>query len=480
MIFCTADIDHAATLPQKDLNGPTGGFHRGQLSHREHDGTVVAHRILSAGAFATMCLLAALCCVTGCHSEPAPLEFEPNLVHAMKYQIKEGIPMEQAGEDAFWVVTEMFGTPENPKLPAIVTEDEDLASVVSIENLQRASGRIGQDGRGLFQTHCVTCHGTTGNGRGELSATMSPYPRDYRKGIFKYKSTERGAKPTREDLAGLIKNGINGTRMVAIPNLSDEDVQALVDYVIYLSWRGELERQLVDDAVYELDLESGDRIIDPAAQNATGEPKETFDESWELAEDFATDIGEAWLEAPDEVVEVPDPPADFVVPDTHEEFVAAMQDDRAETLQASVERGGLLFKGKIASCSKCHGEQGRGDGQNTDYDDWTKEWTVSIGIKPEDRESLIKLLARGALPPINATPRNFSLGAFHGGSTAKELYMRITQGIEGTPMPAVTFVPGEFEEDDVWHLINFIRSLQETPDATTGESEPTPAAVEAT
>lgn len=418
-------------------------------------------RVARAAIQCSLASVVALSLITGCHSEPAQLEFEPNLVHAMKYQIKEGIPMEQPGDDAFWVTTEMFGTPDNPKLPTVVTENEDLASLVSLDNLHRASGRIGEEGRGLFQTHCVTCHGTTGNGRGELSSTMSPYPRDYRKGVFKYKSTERGAKPTRDDLAGLIKNGINGTRMVAIPNLTDEEVQSLVDYVIYLSWRGELERQLVDDAVYELDFEAGDRIIDPNAQNATGETKEKFDESWEVAEDFATEIGESWAEASDEVVELPDPPEGFVVPDTHEEFEAAMQDDRAETLTTSVARGGELFRGKIASCSKCHGEQGRGDGQNTDYDDWTKEWTLGIGIKPDDRESLIKLLARGALPPINATPRNFALGAFHGGSTAKELYLRITQGIEGTPMPAVTFVPGEFEEDDVWHLINFIRSLQD-------------------
>ena len=27
-------------------------------------------------------------------------------------------------------------------------------------------------------------------------------------------------------------------------------------------------------------------------------------------------------------------------------------------------------------------------------------------------------------------------------------------------MPAVTFVEGDFAQDDVWHLINFVRSLQ--------------------
>ncbi|SMP39490.1 Cytochrome C oxidase, cbb3-type, subunit III [Neorhodopirellula lusitana] len=419
--------------------------------------------------------LVALSILSGCAPEPKPIAFEPNLVHAMKYQIKEGMPMEQASEDAFWIVTEMFGTPEDPKLPAIVTEDEDLAQVVSVDNLKRASGRIGESGRGLYQTHCVTCHGVTGNGRGELSSTMSPYPRDYRKGVFKFKSTDRGEKPTREDLAKLIKNGINGSRMVAIPNLTDEDVQALVDYVIYLSWRGELERSLIDDAVYELDLESGDRVINPNDRNSTDEElKETFDDSWELAEDFALEIGEAWMEAPDAVVEVPEAPEGIIVTNSHEEFVQIANSDQADELAKSVARGAMLFKGKIASCSKCHGEKGLGDGQNTDYDDWTKEWTIGIGIKPENRDELVSLMARGALPPINAQPRNFQQGAFHGGSTAADLFRRITIGIEGSPMPAVTFVDGEFEEEDVWHLINFIRSLQ-TAEPAEGAS-PTPAA----
>ncbi len=106
--------------------------------------------------------------------------------------------------------------------------------------------------------------------------------------------------------------------------------------------------------------------------------------------------------------------------------------------------------------------QGLGNGQTTDYDDWTKDWTSRVGLKPEDRESLIPLLARGALPPRNAIPRNFAEGIFRGGSTSQDLYRRIMQGIDGTPMPAATFVEGQFEQDDVWHLINFIRSLQQS------------------
>ncbi|MEM9368070.1 MAG: cytochrome c [Planctomycetota bacterium] len=224
--------------------------------------------------------------VAGCRQE-ATVVFEPNLVHAMKYQIKEGIDMQQASSDAHWIVTEMFGTPNDPKLPAALTEDEELASIVSMDNLVKASGDPAMEGRGLYRKHCVLCHGIAGDGRGTSAAILNPYPRDYRRGIFKFKSTARGAKPLHEDLHGLIANGIPGSAMVKIPGLTDEDVDALVDYTIYLSMRGELERTLIDDAIFELDLEGGDRIIDPLAANADeeSEERELFDEGWEIAED---------------------------------------------------------------------------------------------------------------------------------------------------------------------------------------------------
>jgi mono/diheme cytochrome c family protein len=150
--------------------------------------------------------------------------------------------------------------------------------------------------------------------------------------------------------------------------------------------------------------------------------------------------------------------------------------EKAEQFDASVKRGQELFVGKVAACSKCHGEKGLGDGQTTDYDDWTKDWTSRVGLKPEDRDSLTPLLARGALPPINAIPRNFAEGVFRGGGDSKDLYRRITQGIDGTPMPAATFVEGQFEQDDVWHLINFIRSLQTEEMPPADEAAAAPAA----
>jgi mono/diheme cytochrome c family protein len=419
--------------------------------------------------------------IAGCNADVQPEAFEPNLVHTMKYQIQNDVPMDQASIDSTWVAETMFGTPDDPKLPEVVTEDEELASIVSMDRLTRASGPENAEGRGLYRKHCVVCHGVTGNGRGSTAAVQVPYPRDYRMGIFKFKSTPRGVKPTRNDLARLIRDGIDGTAMKKIPELTEEDVQALVDYVIYLSWRGEHERRQIDMAVLDGIIEDGERIInaefgerylaDPEAAKQEPDLYERFEEDWQYAEDYAVEIGESWLEADDEVLEVPDPPTGFPLAESYADVVSFRESDKADEFDASVKRGQELFVGKLATCNKCHGEKGLGDGQTTDYDDWTKDWTSRVGLKPENRDSLIPLLARGALSPLNAIPRNFAEGVFRGGANSEHLYRRITQGIDGTPMPAATFVEGQFEQDDVWHLINFIRSLQ-TDEMQTDEMPP--------
>jgi mono/diheme cytochrome c family protein len=472
-------------------------------------------------------LLALPLLVSGCAAEPEPEEFEPNLVHALKYQIQEDIPMAQASEDANWVVTTMFGTPDEPRLPEVVLEDEELSQVVSMDHLVRASGPEYAEGRGLYRLLCASCHGVTGNGRGPVGAAQVPYPRDYRMGVFKFKSTPRGAKPTKADLKQLIKHGIAGTNMTSVDELldleklkrsqmnvdwlpekiTDEDVDALVDYVIYLSWRGEHERTQIDIGVLEGILDGETRLINAdygseidwqnreardewdakidamsekgkdalsEAEQEELEKAERFEEDWGYAEEYAIEIGESWLEAEDRVIEVPDPPADLPVAESYADAQKILDGDQASAFEASVKRGQELFVGKVAACSKCHGPKGLGDGQTTDFDDWTKDWTTRVGLKPEDYESLVPLLARGAMPPLNAMPRNFAEGVFRGGSSSKDLYLRITQGIDGSPMPAATFVEGEFEKEDVWHLINFIRSLQteETPaDEAPAESD---------
>jgi mono/diheme cytochrome c family protein len=494
-------------MPQRNSNDPA--------NHRNTDPTLDESMILKLlpglSRQASLVLIAGCAaCTSGCSGrvEP-PISFEPNLVLAMKYEMQNDIPMEQATSDSSWVLGTMFGTPDEPKLPAVVIEDEELASITTMDRLTRASGPDDAEGRGLFRKHCVTCHGVTGNGRGSTAAVQNPYPRDYRMGVFKFKSTPRGSKPTRDDLTKLIAGGIAGTAMKRIPELSDEDVQALVDYVIYLSWRGQHERQQIDMAMLDGIIESGEWVINSdlgqrletddeyqqkldqltnkeedsltEAEKEELELYERFQEDWEYAEDYAVEIGESWLKADDKVLEVPPPPTGLPLAESYADVLAFRQGDQAAEFNASVKRGQELFVGKVASCNKCHGETGLGDGQTKDYDDWIKDWTTRVNLKPEDRDSLIPLLARGALPPVNAVPRNFAEGVFRGGSDSQDLFRRITQGIDGTPMPAVTFVEGQFETEDVWHLINFIRSLQtaetQTAEDQTSEELPgTPAA----
>ena len=486
--------------------------------------------------------------VPGCATEEVeyPVVFEPNLVHTMKYQLKEDISMDEASKDSTWVVDTMFGNPDVPMLPTVIAEDEDLANIVNMDLLEHASGPATEEGRGLFRALCANCHGVTGDGRGKDASAQMPYPRDYRMGIFKFKSTPRGDKPTKEDLARVIRNGIAGTNMLSAAKLletenfrrkqnnepplnfkevTEKDIQALADYVVYLSLRGEHERQQVDVGIFEQILEGGDRLINSdVGQNfnwadrdkrdslekelesleeqqaslekqielldSNGESSESekarleeitesvenlerFEEEWEYAEEYAAEIAEAWLDGEDAVVDVPEPPADLPLAESSADVERLKIGPQAQEFAASLQRGHELFIGKMALCSKCHGEKGLGDGQTTDYDDWTKDWTKNANLDPKNREKLIPLLARGALPPVNIIPRNFSEGVFRGGATSKDLYLRITQGIEGTPMSAATFVEGQFEPEDVWHLINFIRSLEKpesNPQAATQDT----------
>lgn len=402
----------------------------------------------------------AACSSLGCRQEPIAT-FEPNWVYAKSIEIDTGYPMQEALDQTEVALTRFFGTPDSPLLPEVVTQDEEYAGLVSMERLQRASGSPEDPGRGLYRQHCSTCHGVVGNGRGSTAALLAVYPRDYRMGKFKFKDTTRSAKPTREDLTYVIKHGVVGTSMgpadKLVPALTDEeDIQALVDYVIYLAWRGELERALLTEGG-EVEFEEGESLFDPASDK--------FEEQLEFANDTILEIGDSWLEAEDRIKDVPDP-GDVPVPATIEELRAALAADGDSPIKQSVARGKQVFESEVAACAKCHGKEGRGDGPQQDYDDWTKDWTVRIGIDPTDEAAQVPLVARGALPARKIDPRDFRLGLFRGGSEPEHLFRRIAAGIDGTPMPAATL-----PEEDIWNLVNFVRSLAEAPKDEDGKGE---------
>ena len=386
----------------------------------------------------------------GCRAE-RKVEFEPNMVFAKSLEIQTGSSMKIALEQTQEALKRMFGTPTDLRLPALL-KSEDYADLISLERV-KAAGHV-ETGVGLYEKHCATCHGIVGNGRGTTAALLDPYPRDYRAGKFKFKSTPRSVKPLREDLEYVIGHGIDGTSMKAIPELKPEDVKVLTDYVIYLSIRGELERNLLRQAE-DIDFEANESLFDASLETTKADE---FKEQLANVEDTLTDICESWLAAVDRVKDIPEPPEGIPVPATRAEVLAALKTADESPLKKSIERGAEVFRTETAACGKCHGKEGYGNNTNVDYDDWAKEWTMRIGIEPTDEESQIPLVARGALPPRRILARDFRLGLFRGGSEPARIYRRIAEGIDGTPMPAAAIPP-----EDIWHLVNYVRSFESPP-----------------
>src|SRR5262249_20392236 len=103
-------------------------------------------------------------------------------------------------------------------------------------------------GYGVYRRNCLHCHGVSGAGDGPTAPFLYPTPRDYRKGIFKFTSTPTGKPPHRSDLRRTIANGLHGTSMPAFHSLlTPSEIEQVIDYVIFLSMRGETESLLIEE-----------------------------------------------------------------------------------------------------------------------------------------------------------------------------------------------------------------------------------------
>jgi mono/diheme cytochrome c family protein len=86
-------------------------------------------------------------------------------------------------------------------------------------------------GQRLYGDHCTVCHGAKGDGNGPRASGLSPAPRDFTKGVYKFRSTPSGALPTDEDLWKVISDGLHGTAMVPWVSLSETERWAVIAYV---------------------------------------------------------------------------------------------------------------------------------------------------------------------------------------------------------------------------------------------------------
>ena len=371
-------------------------------------------------------------------------QFPMNRVYLKKQELAAQIELtQQQRQDIVGVLELLFGTLDAPRFPEL--QGLNVTAVLPGEQLRVAAGPVSSDQKGrhlgLYRKHCAHCHGLAGDGAGPTAWFLEPYPRDFRRGIFKYKSTPGpAAPPTDDDLARHIRGGSPGSAMPAFNLLTDAELEALVQYVKYLSIRGEVERALIFDSIDLLDDEY-DRLVDPALRDK--DPEE-FAEQMTPITDQVRGVVQRWLDAPGQVTPVPPPPADW-------------------NSAAAIRRGQELFRGKVANCAKCHGSTGRGDGENVDYDDWAREI-----VDPQNPDAVKPYLALGALYPSPARPRNLEYGVYRGGSRPEDLYRRILNGISGTPMPAIPLRPDDAKPDDqrltaddVWHLVAYVLSLRD-------------------
>jgi mono/diheme cytochrome c family protein len=192
----------------------------------------------------------------------------------------------------------LCGTPTLPKLLGGTEAEQEALTL----------------GQQVYEKRCQPCHGVSGDGAGPAAEFLTPRPRDYRRGIFKFTSTLYGSKPRREDLSRTVRRGVPGTSMPSFARLPKRKLDAVIDYVLALTHRGELEQLLAAHASDEGELDE------------------------ETAQELADIVTRRWKRAKGDVVE----PATKRPPMTAE----------------SIAQGADIFQKR--ECFKCHGRTGRG------------------------------------------------------------------------------------------------------------------------
>ena len=89
---------------------------------------------------------------------------------------------------------------------------------------------------------------------------------------------------------------------------------------------------------------------------------------------------------------------------------------------------------KRMQCNLCHGETGAGDGPQVP----TLKDTAGLPVRPRD----------------------FNTGLFRGGHTGRDLYLRINNGLPGTPM--IPYGDDLLKPDERWALVHYVQSLRRT------------------
>lgn len=97
-------------------------------------------------------------------------------------------------------------------------------------------------GQQVYQVNCAVCHGVGGDGNGPYASMFRIRPRDFRTGLFKFRSTASGSLPTDDDLLRTVTRGVRWTGMIGRTDLRDDDRRAVIQYIKTFSSQFEKER----------------------------------------------------------------------------------------------------------------------------------------------------------------------------------------------------------------------------------------------
>jgi mono/diheme cytochrome c family protein len=296
---------------------------------------------------------------------------------------------------------ELFGTPAKPKVGIDDTklDEPDDPKEYRLDPDTLAKGSV------LYRRHCLHCHGLPGDGRGPTAPWVNPHPRDYRLGKFKFTSSAevQGArKARRDDLLRTLKQGVEGTSMPSFALLDEEkELQPLISYVMHLSLRGEVERDILLAALRN-ELEKDADIGDLARQRLELRWKQ-----WKNTDKKSIKVGNA--------------PSYAGTP------AGQLSDAEKKDLSASIRRGFDLFTTGAAQCRSCHNDFGRAN--DFKYDDW------------------------GTI----VRPANLTAGIYRGGRRPLDLFYRIHSGVNGAQMPAFNGSP--LSPEQIWDIVNFLEAM---------------------